>query len=143
MAAFSDTAFSKNAFSDNAFAFGAGTVVSRDTHDGFDEEVHKRVKKKVREEEEAFRSKRDRLREVIARAYDPEHGKVEVQELASPFVEILESGTPRIDYEALERNKEVLAEILAFQGELRREFDKRMAEYEADEEDVALLIQWN
>ena len=115
-------------------SWGAGSpVITIDTHDGFDEEIKKR--------DHDFRSARERLREVIARAYDPDHGKVEVQELASPFVEILESGTPRVDYEALERNKGVLAEILAFQGELRREFEQRMA-IESEDEDLILLTAY-
>jgi hypothetical protein len=113
-----------------------------DTHDGFDDES---VRKKLREEEEGFKSRRDRLREVIARAYDPEHGKVaaEVQAIAAPYVERLESGAPRIDFQALERNKAVMDSVLAFQEALRSEYRARI-ERDNDDEDVMLLTAlWN
>ena len=112
----------------------------QDTHDGFDEDGYRHAKEKERAEADRFKSRRELLRETIALAYDPEHGKVEVQALAEPYVERLESGTPRIDYQALERNKAVMAEILAFQDSLRAEFEARVAAYEQDEEDVMILL---
>lgn len=116
-----------------------------DTHDGFDEDVQKRVKKQVREDEKAFRSKRDKLRNLIERAFEPEPGPIaeEVKSVAAPYVERLESGSPRIDYEALERNKAVMDSLLAYQDALRLEFRNRMA-IENDDEDVMILAsQWN
>ena len=112
------------------------TPDTTDTHDGFDDE---RVRRRVRADEERFKSERERLRETIARAYDPEHGKVaeEVQALAAPYVERLESGTPRIDYAALERNARVIAEILAYADALAAEYEARAAD--DDDEDVMLL----
>ena len=120
------------------------TVSARDTHDGFDEDAQKRVKERVRAEEKAFRSKRDRLREVIASAYDPAPSAVaaEVQALAAPYVERLESGAPRIDFAAIERNKKVMAEILSFQDTMRSEYQARAA-LEQDDEDVMTLALWS
>ena len=118
-----------------------------DTHDGFDDtEVRKRVREQVREDEKAFRSKRDRLRSIIVRAFEPEAaGPVaeEVKAAAAPYVERLESGAPRIDYAAIERNAAVMDALLAYQGALRTEFRARM-DLENDDEDVMILAsQWN
>jgi len=117
-----------------------------DTHDGFDdEEVRKHVKERVREEEKAFRSKRDRLRNLIERAFEPEPGPVaeEIKAAAAPYVERMESGAQRIDYQALERNKAVMDGLLAYQGALRSEFKARM-ELANDDEDVMILTAlWN
>ena len=116
-----------------------------DKHDGFDDtEVRKRVKEQVRDEEKAFRSKRDRLRSIIARAYEPDSGPVaeEVKSVASPYVERLESGSPRIDYEALERNAKVMEDLLAFQGSLRTEFQNRMSIANDDEDVMILTSLW-
>ena len=113
-------------------------------HDGFDEDSHRLVKEEQARKEKDFRSARSRLREVIKRAWDgpqPEPVAAQVRSLASPYVERLESGAPRIDYAAIERNKTVMAKVLAFQDELRSEFQARMAAYE-DDEDVALLTLW-
>ena len=126
---------------------GFDTDFVPDTHDGFDDtEVRKRVREQVREEEKAFRSKRDRLRAIIERAFEPEPGPVavEVKAAAAPYVDRLESGALRIDYAALEkRNAVVMAEILAFQDALRNEFQARMA-LENDDEDVMLVAAlWN
>lgn len=109
-----------------------------DTHDGFDEDVRKRV----HDDEEAFRSKRDKLRSVIELAFEPEPGPVaaEVKAIAEPYVERLESGAPRIDYAALERNAAVMAEILAFQERLRAEFRARMDAANDDEDAVLMLL---
>ena len=116
-----------------------------DTHDGFDEDTHRRVKKQVREDEREFRSKRDRLRNIIARAFEPEPGPVaeEVKATAAPYVERLESGTQRIDYAALERNHAVMDELLAFQDALRAEFRNRMAIANDDEDVMILASQWS
>ncbi len=125
--------------------FGAG-VSTGDTHDGVDDEdVRKRVKERVREEEKAFRSKRDRLRNIIEKAFEPEPGPVaeEIKATAAPYVERLESGTPRIDYAALERNKAVMEELLALQDSLRSEFQKRMAIANDDEDVMLLTALWN
>lgn len=110
--------------------YHAGDVVVDDTHDGFDE-----VKKRA----SAFKSKRERLREVLTQAWDgPGAVAAEVQALASPFVEILESGSPRIDFEAIERHKTVMAELLAFQDSLRAEYQQRLDDEEDD--DVTMLL---
>lgn len=132
--------FGQAFFGGGFFAGITPAVTTDDTHDGFDEDIHKHVKEKERAEAKRFKSKREQLREVIAKAYDPEHGKVaaEVQAIAAPYVERLESGAPRIDYQALELNKAVMAEILAFQDALRAEFNARM-DRENDDEDVMLL----
>lgn len=122
----------------------AACNISPDTHDGFDEEVHKKIKKELDLKDKSFKSQRDRLRTVLERAWDgPGPVSIEVQALSSPFVERLESGDLRIDYASLEkRKKEVMNKILEFQDELRSEFAKRMA-FEQDEEDIELLIQWS
>ena len=70
---------------------------------GLDEGADKRIKRELREDAKKFKSKREQLREIIARAYDPDHGKVaaEVQVIAAPYVERLESGKPQVDYAAI------------------------------------------
>ncbi len=117
-----------------------------DTHDGFDDDARKRVKERVREEEKEFRSKRDRLRAVIAKAWEPDPGPVaqEVKALAEPYVEKLESGALRVDYNALERrNKAVMADLLSYQDALRGEYQARM-DLANDDEDVMILpALWN
>ena len=139
------------AYQVTGFAYqGAGQFAyqgsSDDTHDGVDDtEVRKRVRKQVREDEKEFRSKRDRLRSVIARAFEPEAGPVAeaVKAAAAPYVERLESGAQRIDYVAIERNAKIMDELLAYQGALRTEFRARM-DIENDDEDVMILAsQWN
>ena len=120
--------------------FGAG--VQTDVLHGGDD---KRIRKELRDEAKRFKSKREQLREIIARAYDSEHGKVaaEVQAVAAPYVERLESGKPQVDYAAIERNKAVMAEILSFQDALRREYQARM-DIENDDEDVMIVAAlWN
>jgi hypothetical protein len=110
-----------------------------DTHDGFDEDIRKRVK----DEAKAFKSARERLREVITQAWDgPQEAPVaaEMRALAAPHVERMESGALRIDYEALQRHR---TELLAFEDQLRAEFAARMAAYEADEEEAVLLLIWS
>lgn len=135
-------------FSHGSFAGGLGnfsTDFVPDTHDGVDDtDVRRKVKERVREEEREFRSKRDRLRNVIERAFAPEPGPVaeEVKAVAAPYVERLESGAPRIDYEALERNKAVMAEILDFQDALRREYEARMAQENDDEDVMIVAAMW-
>ena len=137
--------FFNGAFFGGGF-FGAG-VQSGDTHDGFDEETRRKVKQKVRAEEKAFKSRRELLRETIERAWDgpqPEPAlepvAAQVREIAAPYVERLESGGLRIDYEGARR---VQKEILALQAALRREFAERM-ERENDDEDVMIVAAlWN
>ena len=117
-------------------------TVTTDTHDGFDEDIRKRVRERVRDDEDAFRSKRERLRDALTLAWDgPGEIASEVQALASPYVDILESGALRIDYTALEARN--AAAVLELETALRAEFAARMAAFEADEEDVMLLTSWN
>lgn len=116
-----------------------------DTHDGFDEDTHKRVKESQSQRDKAFKSARERLREVIERAWDgpaPE-GSVaaEVKTVASPYVERLESGSLRIDYRSLQRQDD-MATLLAFQDSLRSEYQARMA-LEQDDEEVMILALWS
>lgn len=119
---------------------------SADTHDGFDDtEVRKHVKERVREEEKAFRSKRERLREVLEQAFAPEVGPepvaAQVREVAAPYVERLESGAPRVDYARLEKNAAVMRQLLKFQNTLRTEYNARMAIEQDDEEVILLMAQ--
>ena len=117
--------------------WGGGSVTppvvdDGDTHDGFKEQRKRR--------ERDFRSARERLRETLTQAWDGPPGPVaaEVKALASPFVDVLESGALRIDHEALEaRRGEIVAEVLALQEALRAEY--QAAREEEDEEDVVLL----
>ena len=113
-----------------------------DTHDGVDSDD---IRRRVRNEEREFRSKRDRLRNVIERAYEPEPGPVaeEIKAAAAPYVERLESGAQRIDYAALERNQAVMDELLAFQDALRVEFRNRMALANDDDDVMILASQWS
>ena len=115
-----------------------------DTHDGFDEDSHRKVKEEQREKDSAFNSARERLREVIEMAWDerlPGPVAAEVKEAAAPYVERLESGAPRIDFQAIERRATEMASILAFQDEMRREYQARMAEL--DDEEAVLTTIWN
>lgn len=117
--------------------YHSDAVVDTDTHDGFDE------KRKRRDSE--FKGARERLRETLRMAWDgPGEVAAEVQALARPYVDILESGALRIDHEALERRRAaVMAEILAFEDALRAEYRARIAAYEQDEDDVAILALWS
>ena len=117
---------------------GAPVVVVEDTHDGVDERVRKRVKR----DEEAFKSARERLRDALQLAWDgPGDVAAEIRELASPFVDVLESGALRVDYAALEAKN--AAAVLELEASLRAEFQARMAAFEADEEDAVLLLTWS
>ena len=134
------TAFQADAFQNDAFQIDISATVP-DTHDGFDEDSHRLVKEEQARKDKDFRSARQRLREVIERAWEPEPGPVavEVKALAAPYVERLESGSLRVDYKALEkRNAAVMAELLAFQDALRGEFQARI-DLENDDEDVMIL----
>ena len=125
--------------------WGGGSGTTTDTHDGFDEDLPRRVRRDLRAADERFRGARARLREVLTQAWDGPPGPVaaEVKALAAPYVDVLESGALRIDYAALERrNREVLEGVLAFEAGLRAEFAERIAAYEQDEEDVMLLTGW-
>ena len=109
-----------------------------DTHDGFDEKKQRKVKDRVKADESAFKSRREQLREAIERAWDgpqPEPVAAQVQAIAAPYVERLESGALRIDYEGAKR---VQGEILALQSALRAEYEARAA-IERDDEDVMIL----
>ena len=66
-----------------------------------------------------------------------------IVKVESPYVERLESGAKRIDYAALERNKAVMDELLAFQSALRNEFNERMAIANDDEDVMILTALWN
>lgn len=129
--------------------WGGGSVTppvvdDGDTHDGFDEDLPRRVRRDLRAADERFRGARERLRDVLTQAWDgPGPVAAEVKALAAPYVDVLESGALRIDYAAIERrNREVLDGVLAFEAALRAEFAARIAAYEQDEEDVMLLTGW-
>ena len=111
----------------------AGTT---DTHDGVDDED---IRRRVREKDDSFKSARDRLREALRMAWDgPGEAATEVRAIASPFVEILESGAMRVDYAAMEaKNEAVMREVLAFTDSLRAEYERRLLD--DDDEDVMLL----
>lgn len=113
-----------------------------DTHDGFDEDSHRKAKEAQARHDKDFRSLRQRLRDVIEQAWgEPGPVAAEVKEAAAPYVEQLESGALRINYAALERrNTEVMAQVLDFERALRAEYEARIVE--ADEEEEILLI-WN
>lgn len=132
------TAFQSNAFQKNAFQIDAVAVVTRDTHDGFDEESHKRIKEELGERAKAFKSARERLREALEFAWDgPQtEAAAEVKAIAAPHVERMESGALRIDYAALAKHRR---ELLAFHAALRSEYDARIAA-EQDEEEVMILL---
>ena len=137
------TAFQSDAFQNDAFQIDAAAATQ--LRGGWDEKADKRIKRELREDAKRFKSKREQLREIIAKAYDPDHGKVaaEVQAVAAPYVERLESGKSQVDYAAIERNKAVMAEILSFQDALRREYQARM-DIENDDEDVMIVAAlWN
>ena len=121
--------------------------ISPDTHDGFDEDAQKRIRDSVKRKDKAFKSARERLREVIEQAWDGPEVEApiatEVRAIAAPYVERLESGSPRVDYAALERNKAVMRDIIAFQGAMRAEYQRRVA-IEQDDEDIMILASsWN
>ena len=125
----------------NNAIFNTGVEDTPDTHDGFDEDSHRLAREAQSRHDKEFLGKRQRLREIIERAFgEPEPGPVaaEVKALAAPFVERLESGALRVDYRMLQK-KWALAELLAFQDDLRDEFNARMEAYERDEEDVMIL----
>ena len=121
----------------------AGVPAStRDTHDGIDEDSHRKVRESQAAKDKAFKSARERLREVLTQAWDGPQADApvaaEVRAIAAPHVERLESGALRIDYESLAKHRR---ELLAFENALRAEFERRMA-IEADDEDVMILAQW-
>ena len=130
-------------FDGSVGGFDVDAVSTIDTHDGFDEDVYRRAKESLSKQDKAFKSARERLREVIERAWDgpqeePAPLAAEVRAIAAPHVERLESGALRIDYESLAKHRR---ELLAFENALRAEFERRMA-IEADDEDVMILAQW-
>ena len=134
------TAFQSDAFQNDAFQIDASPATTPDTHDGFDEHSHRRVKESQAAKDRAFKSTRERLREVLERAWDgPQtEAAAEVKQIASPFVEILESGKLRIDYAALAAQED---QLLSFHAELRREYEKRIED--EDEENVEFLALWS
>lgn len=121
-------------------------LASGDTNDGFDEDSYRLVKEEHARSDKEFRSSRSRLREIIERAWDgpTEPVAAQVKEIATPYVERLESGGLRIDYAGLEkRNAAVMAELLTYQDALRTEYQRRVA-IEQDDEDVMILTAlWN
>ncbi len=120
----------------------AACNIGPDTHDGVDEDSHRRVKESQAKKDKAFKSARERLRELLERAWDGPQEEApiaaEVRAIAAPHVERLESGALRIDYDALDRHRK---ELLAFQDGLRQEYQRRVA-LEQDDEDVMILAQW-
>ena len=117
-----------------------GVRSTSDTHDGFDEDSHRLVKEEQSRRDKEYLSKRQRIRELLTQAWEPDPGPVaqEVMALAAPYVERLESGSLRVDYKALQR-KQAQDALLAFQDDLRAEFEARMRAFEDDEEDVMIL----
>ena len=110
----------------------AACNVSVDTHDGFDSN-------KKREEER--RESQARLRAMLVDAVDPQAAvpaPAEAVALAAPHLERLESGRIRIDWDAIARDVAAQARLEA----LAAEHERRRLEFEADEEDVTLLL-WN
>ena len=135
--------FDSVSFDGSVGGFDVDAVVNdADTHDGFDEHSHRRAKESAAKQEKAFKSAKERLREVIERAWDgpqaEEPAAVEVRAIAAPHVERLESGALRIDYDALHRHRK---ELLAFHDALRSEYQRRVS-IEEDDEDVMILAQW-
>ena len=135
-------AFQCGAFQQSAFQMVCGSDNDAlDTHDGFDTDSYRLAKEAQQRHDKEFSEARKRLREVLRAAWDGP-GKVaeEVREIASPYVDILESGALRIDYAALEsRRSEVMAELLAFQDRLGEEFQALMRESDEDDS-IALLM---
>lgn len=128
------TAFQSDAFQTTILAFqidSTPTVVTTDTHDGFDANRKR--------DEEALAS-RERLKYMLNHAIDPQAypwpiPEPEVLELADEFVERAESGFS-IDWERLERENIIRARLYA----LAEEFERKRIEFEQDEEDVMLLL---
>lgn len=116
----------------------AACSIAPDTHDGGDEV--KRVHD-VPGFDEPFdvAARKDALRDMLARAVDPQAympPPAEVTVLAEPFVERLESGALRIDWKRLEREAVVRAKLYDY----ALEYERRVREFEEDEEDIALLL---
>lgn len=107
-----------------------------DTHDGFDEDIHRHAHEELEAQNKALRDRRRRLREALAYAIDPESFNAEpIEELleaAAPVTERLESGTLRVDWDKLERDITLQAKLLALADEVRK--------FEEDEEDVMILL---
>jgi len=103
-----------------------------DTHDGFDEEIHRKVRESVAKDERHFKDKRKRLRDAIRAVADPEGFRTQQEEetRASLHAMRLESGA--YDLEAIERNEILQAKLLAIA--------KRIEE---DEDDVVILALWS
>lgn len=99
-----------------------------DTHDGFDSN-----RKRYDEE----REERKRLRDMLAYAVDPDAyiaPPAEAIELAAPFVERLESGAVRVDWERI--GADVAERLYAY----AEEYERRRREFEEDEEDAMILL---
>lgn len=130
MAAFFSGAFNTGSFSINAFDFD----VINDTHDGFDGN---------RKRDESEREAKDRLRDMLQRAIDPQSVPVpaEALEAAAPVFKRLESGDVRIDWRRIERENVLRAQLYAYAAEYERVRLESEAE-EDDAETVAVLL-WN
>ena len=137
-----DGNFDSVSFDGSVGGFDVDEVATTDTHDGFDEHAHRRAKEALAKQERAFKSAKERLREVIERAWDGPQAETpqaaEVRAIAAPHVERLESGALRIDEAALHKHRK---ELLAFHAALRSEYQRRVS-IDDDDEDVMILAQW-
>ena len=134
MAAFFSGSFSTSSLSVNAFDFD----VIVDTHDGSDSR-RKRVEDVPGfDEKHHEREDKARLRDMLARAVDPEAFRVPEEALAAaePVFERLESGAVRIDWKRIERENVLRAQLYAYAAE----YERARLEFEQDEEDVSLLL---
>ena len=112
------------------FAYQGSVDSTIDTHDGFDSN---------RKRDEEARAQRTQLHAMLAAAIDSSPAVAlpdEAAALAAPFVERLESGAPRIDWQRLERESVIRAQLQAY----AQAYERQMREFEEDEDDVALLL---
>ena len=137
-----DGNFDSVSFDGSVGGFDVDAVSTTNTHDGVDEHSYRRAKDALSKQEKAFKSAKERLREVIARAWDGPQAETpqaaEVRAIAAPHVERLESGALRIDEAALHKHRK---ELLAFHAALRSEYQRRVS-IDDDDEDVMILAQW-
>ena len=138
-----DGNFDSVSFDGSVGGFDVDAAVSTtNTHDGVDEHSYRRAKEAIAKQEKAFKSAKERLREVIERAWDGPQADTpqaaEVRAIAAPHVERLESGALRIDEAALHKHRK---ELLAFHAALRQDFERRIA-IDEDDEDVMILAHW-
>lgn len=121
----------------------AACNISGDTHDGA-ESHRKRVEDVPGFDEPTSEAKRkDALRLMLTAAIAPEllpSPPAAALELAEPYVERLESGAPRIDWQRLERETTIRAQLYAYAAEYAAAIEAARRAFEEDEEDVALLL---